>query len=602
MPRRKSFMTTVSLVFVVTLCFGLQSPAMAKTVNLKFIEISDVHGSFFPYDFIKNEKVGTSLAQVYTYVQEQRANPDQHVILMDNGDILQGQPTVYYYNFEKTDVTHICAEIMNFMQYDVSVVGNHDLEAGHAVYDKLVQEFKFPWLAANAVKTGMAEAYFKPYAVLEKDGVKITIFGMITPWIPNWLPENLWQGMEFEDMVVAAQKWVKIIQEKEKPDLLIGLFHAGGDYTYSGKTADTPMNENASKLVAERVPGFDVIFVGHDHQGWNTMVKNSAGGEVLILGSLDAARTAAVANVVMTSDDANKTWTKKLSGEIIEVKKYAADEKFMLTFSPVGEEIKAYVSKPIGKFAKTISTREAMFGDSPFVDLIHKIQLELTKADVSFAAPLSFDMAIQEGEVYVRDAFKLYQYENLLYTMALSGKEIKGFLEFSYSDWFNQMTGPDDNLIAFKKDDAGKLAWSQRSNSYETKVRYYQYDSAAGIIYTVDVSKPIGERITITSMADGTPFDLTKQYKVAINSYRATGGGGHLLKGAGIPKEDLTKRMLSSTVKDLRYFLMKWIEQQKVVTPEALGNWKVVPADWWEKAKERDYKLLYEPQPPAEVK
>ena len=186
--------------------------------------------------------------------------------------------------------------------------------------------------------------------------------------------------------------------------------------------------------------------------------------------------------------------------------------------------------------------------------------------------------------------------------MALSGKEIKGFLEFSYSDWFNQMTGPDDNLIAFKKDDAGKLAWSQRSNSYETKVRYYQYDSAAGIIYTVDVSKPIGERITITSMADGTPFDLTKQYKVAINSYRATGGGGHLLKGAGIPKEDLTKRMLSSTVKDLRYFLMKWIEQQKVVTPEALGNWKVVPADWWEKAKERDYKLLYEPQPPAEVK
>jgi len=304
----------------------------------------------------------------------------------------------------------------------------------------------------------------------------------------------------------------------------------------------------------------------------------------------------------MTSDDANKTWTKKLSGEIIEVKKYAADEKFMLTFSPVGEEIKAYVSKPICKFAKTISTREAMFGDSPFVDLIHKIQLELTKADVSFAAPLSFDMAIKEGEVYVRDAFKLYQYENLLYTMALSGKEIKGFLEFSYSDWFNQMTGPDDNLIAFKKDDAGKLAWSQRSNSYETKVRYYQYDSAAGIIYTVDVSKPIGERITITSMADGTPFDLTKQYKVAINSYRATGGGGHLLKGAGIPKEDLTKRMLSSTVKDLRYFLMKWIEQQKVVTPEALGNWKVVPADWWEKAKERDYKLLYEPQPPAEVK
>ena len=239
-----------------------------------------------------------------------------------------------------------------------------------------------------------------------------------------------------------------------------------------------------------------------------------------------------------------------------------------------------------------------MFGDSPFVDLIHKIQLDLTKADVSFAAPLSFDTAIKEGDIFVRDMFKLYQYENLLYTMALSGKEVKDFLEFSYSIWFNQMTGPDDHLIAFKKDENGKLVWTQRTNSYETVTRYYNYDSAAGIVYTVDVSKSVGERIMIKSMADGTPFDMQKQYKVAINSYRGTGGGGHLTKGAGIPSKELTNRMLSSTIKDLRYFLMKWIEQQQVVTPAALGNWNVVPADWWEKAKMTEYKFLYEPQAP----
>ena len=604
--KKRCFSVVVSLLLVSMLFLGFGTSADAKTVNLKIIETTDIHGSLFPYNFIKDKEVPTSLAQVYSYVKEQRANPEQHVILLDNGDILQGQPTVYFYNFEKTDAPHICAEIMNFMKYDASVVGNHDVEPGHAVYDKLVKEFTFPWLAANAVKADTGEPYFEPYTVLERDGVKIAVLGLTTPAIPEWLPENLWEGIEFEDMIESARKWVKIIQEKEQPDLLIGLFHAGVDYTYGGRTADTPKNENASKLVAERVPGFDVIFVGHDHHGWNESVTNEAGEHVLILGAVNAARTAAVADVKMTFDDTKKTWSADagaiqftfIAGEIIEIKDYPADEEFMAQFSGAVDEVKGFVSKQIGKFMETISTRDAMFGDSPFVDLIHRIQLDLTEADVSFAAPLSFDATINEGEIFVRDMFKLYQYENLLYTMKLSGKEIKDFLEYSYGIWFNQMKDGADHLMAFKKDDSGNLIWSNRSNSFELKARYYNYDSAAGIIYSVDVSKPVGERVIIKSMADGTPFDMEKMYKVAINSYRGNGGGGHLTKGAGIPKEELTNRMLSSTIKDLRYFLMKWIEEQQIVTPESLGNWNVVPAEWWEKAKETDYKLLYETKAP----
>jgi 2',3'-cyclic-nucleotide 2'-phosphodiesterase/3'-nucleotidase len=600
MNRKRVFSTIASLILVITIVFSFHLSASAKTVSLKFIETSDVHGSLFPYDFIKAQEVETSLAQVYTYVKEQRANSEQHVILLDNGDILQGQPVVYYYNFEKPDATHICADIMNFMGYEAGVVGNHDVEPGHDVYDKLMKDFKFPWMAANAIKAGTDDSYFEPYMVMEKDGVKIAILGLTTPRVPDWLPKNIWEGIDYQDMIEVAKKWVPIIEEKENPDLLIGLFHAGVDYTYGGQTADTPRNENASKLVAEQVPGFDVVFVGHDHHGWNETTKDSTGKEVLILGSLDAAKTAAVANVIMTYDDAKKAWTKEITGEIIEVKEYPADEEFMTKFGYVMDELKAYVDKPIGKFMETISTREAMFGDSPFVDLIHRIQLEMTEADVSFAAPLSFDAKIEEGEVFVRDAFKLYQYENLLYTMALSGKEIKDSLEYSYGNWFNQMSGPDDNLILFQKDEDGKMIWSKRYNSYETAMRYYNYDSAAGIIYTVDVSKPVGERVMITSMADGTPFDMEKQYKVAINSYRGGGGGGHLTKGAGIPKEELESRMLSSTIKDLRFFLMKWIENAQVVTPEPLGNWEVVPAEWWKKAKEKDYVLLYESEAPED--
>ncbi len=565
---------------------------LSQTVTLKIIETSDVHGAIFPYDFINDKKANTSLAQLQTFLKQERQK-DQEVILLDAGDLLQGQPVVYYYNFEKPNTTHLLAEVMNFMGYDAGAVGNHDIETGHLVYDKFIKELNFPWLCANSINTKSGEPYFPPYTILNKGGVKIAVLGMITPNIPNWLPEKIWEGMEFEDMIVAAKKWVKIIQEKENPDLLLGLYHSGVDYTYGGITFDTPKNENASRLVAEQVPGFDVVFVGHDHNGWNFSVKNPEDEEVYILGPKSDARNVAVAIVQMEFDNTTHSWQKEIRGQLIEIKDFAPDEEFMRKFAPAFEDVKQYVSRPIGTFSKTISTREALFGNSAFVDLIHNIQLDLTEADISLAAPLSFNAAIEEGEVYVRDMFNLYKYENLLYTMKLSGQEVKDFLEYSYKFWFNQMASADDHLLNFEKDEQGNLVKSNRYSSYLLTGRSYNFDSAAGIKYTVDVSKPAGDRVTIRSMSDGTAFDLTKEYKVAINSYRGNGGGGHLLAGAKIPKDELAKRVLSSTQKDLRYFLMKWIEKMGRVNPQALGNWQVIPEDWWQAGKERDAKLLF---------
>ncbi|MHB8338305.1 MAG: bifunctional metallophosphatase/5'-nucleotidase [Ignavibacteriaceae bacterium] len=570
----------------------------AQTVKLKIIETSDVHGSLFPYNFTTGKDINTSLAQIYTYVKEERAKKDQSVILLDDGDILQGQPVVYYYNFEKTNVPHICAQVMNYMRYDAGTVGNHDIEPGHPVYDKIDKEFKFPWLAANAVDTKTGKPYFvnrwqnnKPYTIIKKDGIKVAVLGLITPAIPNWLPEKIWSGIKFEDMIETAKKWVAIIKEKEKPDLLIGLFHSGIEYNYNGQTANTPLLENASKLVAEQVPGFDIVLAGHDHKVWNFDVKNSEGKKVLILDPANAARNAAVATVTLHYDSSSSLWKKEITGEIVASKNYKPDAGYMKKFGPVIEEVKNYVSKPMGVFTKTISTRESMFGDSPFVDLIQKIQLDLTHADVSFSEPLSFNAEIKKGTVYVRDMFNLYRFENLLYTMKMSGKEIKDYLEYSFGNWFNQMKNSDDDLLKFKRDSTGGILYSYHEAQLATS--YYNFSSAAGINYTVDVSKPVGERVTIESFSNGKPFYMDKYYKVAMNSYRGNGGGGHLTLGAKIPKEEIPRRIITSTQKDLRYYLMKWIEKKKSVTPEALGNWKVIPENWWEKGKEKDYKILF---------
>lgn len=590
MKKRILFIHYISLIIIFLFAGGCKKEP--ETVRLKFIETSDVHGALFPYDFKNDTTAIASLAQVYTYVQEQRADKNQSVILLDNGDILQGQPVVYYSNFEKIESEHICASVMNYMDYDAASVGNHDIEAGHLVYDKLEKEFDFPWMAANATDTKTGEPYFKPYTIMHREGVKIAVLGLITPGIPMWLPEKIWSGIDFEDMIISAQKWVKIIEEKEQPDVLIGLFHAGVDPSYGGQNADQLRNENASQLVAEQVPGFDVVFVGHDHNSWNYWVKDTEGKGVLILGTKGSSRTATAATIVLTKNKETKFWEKEIIGEVIETKNYEADHDFMANFTPQFEEVKSYVNKQIGEFTETISTQDAFFGNSAFIDLIQSIQLDLTKADISFVAPLSFDAELEEGEVFVRDMFNLYKYENLLYTLELSGQEVKDFLEYSYGLWFNQMKNEDDHLLAFRKNEQGEIYLSNGKPQLATS--FYNFSSAAGIDYTVDVSKAVGNRVVIKSMSNGEPFDLKKKYTAAVNSYRGNGGGGHLTLGAKIPKDEITSRIINSTPKDLRFYLMKWIEKEKIASPKSLGNWTVIPHDWWIKGKEKDAKLLFD--------
>ena len=177
--------------------------------------------------------------------------------------------------------------------------------------------------------------------------------------------------------------------------------------------------------------------------------------------------------------------------------------------------------------------------------------------------------------------------------MELSGQEILDYLEYSYGRWFNTVENGEDHLLMFETDENGKLIHSERSNAPMLKNRYYNFDSAEGINYKVDISKSEGERIIIESFADGKPFVVSKKYKVAINSYRGNGGGGHLIKGAKIPKMELINRIIDSTEKDLRYYIMKWIKEKGTVDPTETVNWSLIPKEIAEKAIEKDYKLMF---------
>ncbi len=561
----------------------------AQTRHLKIIETTDVHGSFLPYDFITLQPRAGSLARVSTFADSLRSRLGaEQVVLVDNGDFLQGQPIAYYYNYIDTVSPHVASQMLNYMGYDVATIGNHDVETGHAVYDRWVAQNHFPVLGANVIDTATGQPYLPPYAVLERGGMRIAMLGLITPAIPGWLPENLWSGLRFDDMVESARRWVPIIKQKEHPDLIVGMFHSGRD---SVKTTGHVI-ENASLMVAKHVPGFDIVLMGHDHSPYVETITNDEGKSVLVINPANNAMKVADVDVAYSVGADGRVTIEGIEGRLTSVEELEPDTAFTAEFGSQAVAVKDFVTRVIGHIDTPLSTRDAYFGSSAFVDFIHSMQLALSGADVSMVAPLSFDATIPAGDIKVSDMFNLYKYENMLYTMRLTGQEIKDYLEMSYDIWTCQVdpsdTG-DAHLLRLRED-------ANASDMTHTGFQYpsYNFDSAAGIIYTVDITKPRGEKINILSMADGRQaFDPAKEYKVAINSYRGNGGGNLLTEGAGIAVEDLPGRIITSTDRDLRYYLIDYIRSATDLQPQPLRQWRFVPEEIAEPLAKRDRALLW---------
>lgn len=572
----KKLLTLMIILFFFSAC----SEKKEEDFTLHILHSTDVHGDLFSFDFINNCSSKGGYARIATYVQQLRSE-GKELLLLDGGDILQGQPGAYYYNFMDTTATHLFASALNYLEYDALVVGNHDIETGHSVYDRWMKQLKMPLLGANVIRTAeKAEnevPYFQPYLIFQKGEKRIALIGLTTPSVVHQLPEVLWHGMRFEDQVETAKACIPEILAAE-PDFIVAAIHSG-----IGKMDEEPdyLGENIGWDLARSIPELDLILMGHDHAESMEMYRHPDGKVTWLLNPANNAEKISHTVVHFFSDG-----TKEIEPQLVSLRSLKPDPNFLKTFEQEYQAVSHFVNQPVGYLLEPMDARSVLFRPAPFLDMIHQLQRSIfPEAEISISAPLADNTLLDAGKLYMRDLFNLYKYENMLYLMELTGEEVRMLLEESYDRWIRTMSDKNDPMIRMNPEKAGG---QYRPTEFPT----YNFDSAAGITYTIDLSKQRGERIVIKRVGK-KPFRPDRKYKVAINSYRGNGGGGLLTNGAGIPYNALRSRVIKATEYDLRYYLIDFLKKHNPYRPHLTADWKFIPEEWADVAIPRDSVLLF---------
>lgn len=575
-------MKLIAVFLMMSLVISCQNKPSGE-FNFELYSQNDVHGRFFDSLYVGNTEHKSSMANIAQIIKDRRAAiGKENIILIDNGDHLQGDNASYYFNYiEKpastadTTKLHLFSRIMNYLNFDAVVVGNHDIETGHAVYDRIVKELKMPYLAANAIKTDGSGSYFKPYTILNKNGVKIAIIGMTNANIKKWLASSLWKGMDFVSIDKIADSLVNEIIKKENPHMIIMAMHSGlGDATKENY-------ENQARYLAANIKNVDLFLSAHDHLKTCEKIWNGSDSVLLLTGG-SKAEFLSKANIQMVLKN-GKVISKKISGSVIDLAGTPKDTAYLNIFRDDFLKVKNFTNTKIGEIPHDVVTIDALFGPSDYMNIVHYVQLQETGADISFAAPLTFNSVIEGGEITYQDLFTIYPYENQLYTITLTGKQIKNYLEFSYNTWVQTMKSKGDHIM--------NIAYNNQSGRYNFKNFTFNFDSGAGINYKVDVTKPFGEKIEITSLSNGEKFSEDATYKVAISSYRANGGGDILEKGAGISPNQF-ESLITGRYSEIRDLIYKYFSADSLKMLPDNSNWKFVPESYTYSALKRDRALL----------
>ena len=518
-----------------------------ERVQITVLGTTDLHGNINPIDYYTNKPDNRGIAKVATMIKRIRKE-QSNVLLIDSGDTIQGSPLESFHGRKNNAPKDPMMLVMNSLNYDAMTVGNHEYNFGLKVLEKARSEAKFPWLSANTYDIAKKQPHYKPYIVKEVAGVKVGILGLTTPGIPNWDNAPNYAGLEFHEPVAEARKWVPIIRDQEKADVVVVAMHMGlGEDLRTGEVSPGQVpHENEAISIAKEVPGVDVIFMGHTHRDVPSVYING----VLLTQANRWGSHLARADLYLQKTGAGWRMYAKSARTIPADDRVEPDPEVVKMAEPYDRETQGWLSRVIGESAEELTARDARFRDTAILDLIQKVQMEAGKADVSMVASFNSEARIAKGPVSVRDIAGLYVYENTLAVLEVTGQQLKDALEHSAKYYETYVPGkPLSELI-------------------NEKIPAYNFDIAEGVTYELDISKPIGQRIQNLRFR-GQPLAPTKKLRLATNNYRVNGGGGYdMYKNAPV---------VYRSSEEIRELIIDWVEKNKTVPTKPNNNWRIVP-------------------------
>ncbi|WP_433538908.1 bifunctional metallophosphatase/5'-nucleotidase [Micromonospora sp. CA-249363] len=555
-------------------------PARTRTWDLTLLGTSDTHGNVYNWDYYRDAEYDDSkhndvgVAKLATLINQiRRERRGKATLVLDAGDTIQGTPLATYYAKQEpitaTGEKHPMARAMNVIDYDAVTLGNHEFNYGLPLLDLWIRQLGFPALAANAVNARTGKPAFLPYVIKKVSlgfaapTLRVGILGLTNPGVAIWDRGNVEGKLRFDDMIATAAKWVPIMRARGA-DLVLISAH-GGDSGTSSYGPELP-NENPVALIAQQVPGIDAILFGHAHnEVVERFVTNERTGEQVLLSEPSKwGQRLTRMDFTLTREHGRWAITKK-AATMLNTNTVVEDPKVLAAVRAQHAKTVAYVNQVVATSTVELSAAESRYKDTPILDFINHVQTEVVGAALtgtayadlpvlSIAAPFSRTAVFPAGDVKIRDVAGLYVYDNTLEAVVLSGAEVRAYLE--YSAKFFRTLAPGAPV------DPEQIS--------DPAVPDYNYDVISGLDYDIDISKPVGQRITRLALpGTDTPVADDAQFVVAVNNYRRSGGGNF---------PGIVKTQVYNAQQEIRQLLIDWAQARGTINPDDFfqPNWRLV--------------------------
>lgn len=515
--------------------------------SLVVVATTDVHGRLRAWNYYDGRPDSAhSLAAAATIVDSIRAAHPGNVLLVDAGDLLQGNPLTTVAARSAAASIHPVIAAMNAMQYDAAAVGNHEFNYGIPLLRRAVGQARFPFLSANARAVRPRDA-FPAYTLVRRGDLTVGIIGATTPGVMVWDRDNVKGRLAFDAIIPALQR-AAAAARRAGAEVVVAVVHAGldGAATYDTVSTGVP-GENVVAQIPRQVTGLDLVVFGHSHRELvDTVIRG-----VRLMQPRNYAATVGVATLQLAK--ANGHWSVASStGSRVTVAGHAESRAVLAATAASHRTALTYVAESIGVSRVVWRADRARAMDLPITDLVGETMRRVSGAQLAASPAFSLDASIDSGTVTVAQMAKLYPYENTLRAVRISGAQLRAFLEHSAAYW--KSWTPD-----------------MRGSLVNTAIPGYNFDMVVGAEYELDLTKPVGQRVTRLSV-NGTTVVDGDSFTIALSNYRQTGGGNYTML-AGAP-------LVFESKGDIRELVIDAVRKAGRVDPAdwAVTNWRIVPA------------------------